>query len=352
TKNNKLMASGTGKIFFKNLIPNIDTNVKLSCDDFKLFNSDDLEIAIKGTGKITGLINDLLISGDIELTKCKIQKMDTGSNNKNDGIIIENEINIDKQPSNTEINKEDFCRYDISMKCPKVSVIGNLFNIIFEGNLHLGSYKHQATLSGLLKLKKGKLNLFGKRLLMRKGEVEFFEKYPFDPTVSIFCSNNFNGMIVYLKIKNTPEKGVSFNLYSTPNYSQDIILSQMLFGKEMKYLSVSEAAQFAQAMSSLKQKGYIFSILNTLKIGGIIDSITFSNPNEQTQMLNKNSQTSSNKENINIRAGKYISDNLFISVNKTADEKAYFDIDYSLTPTISVKANTNGEAGISWKYKY
>ena len=42
----------------------------------------------------------------------------------------------------------------------------------------------------------------------------------------------------------------------------------------------------------------------------------------------------------------------FITTYKKSDETTSFDIDYSLTPKISVKANTNGEAGISWKYKY
>ena len=117
--------------------------------------------------------------------------------------------------------------------------------------------------------------------------------------------------------------------------------------------SSSEAAQFAQAMSSFKQSGgYIFSILNTFKSSGIVDTISFSDTSSRTSSLNTNTQTSETQSNMNISAGKYIGDNLFISVNKKSDETTSFDIDYSLTPKISVKANTNGEAGISWKYKY
>ena len=106
-------------------------------------------------------------------------------------------------------------------------------------------------------------------------------------------------------------------------------------------------------MSSFKQSGgYIFSILNTFKSSGIVDTISFSDTSSRTSSLNTNTQTSETQSNMNISAGKYIGDNLFISVNKKSDETTSFDIDYSLTPKISVKANTNGEAGISWKYKY
>lgn len=353
SRKKKMIVTGNGKFFFDGLIPNIKTNLVLSCNDFTLFDSEDLNIAVSGKGRITGNIDDLLISGDVDITKCKVQNMDAVSSDQNDGIVVDNEINvISKKQIEEKKSEKDFCRYDIIMRCPKVLVVGSVFDMILGGNLRLASYEHRATLSGLLKLQEGKLNLFGKRLLMRKGEVEFFEQYPFDPRVSLVCTNNFGEMVVYLKIKNAPEKGVSFNLYSVPSYSQEVILSQMLFGKDMKYLSVSEAAQFAQAMSSFKQKGYIFSILNTFKSSGIIDSISFSNSNSRNNSLNTNTQTSETQGNMNVSAGKYIGDNLFISVNKNSDESTSFDIDYSLTPKISVKANTNGEAGISWKYKY
>lgn len=353
TKKKELTVTGSGKFFFDDIIPNIQTNLNLLANRFTLFDSDDMKIAVSGTGKIVGRIDDLLISGDVEVVKCKIRKVDTASTDSNDGIVIENEINVNLKKNDSENDEQDFCRYNIAMHCPKISVSGNVFDMIFGGDLRLVSYNRKASLIGTLQLQKGKLELFGKRLIMTKGVVEFFEKYPFNPRVSILCENNFADMLVHLKIKNRPEKGGTFELSSTPSYSQEIILSQMLFGKELKYLSVTEAAQFAQAMSSFRQTGYIFSIMNTFKKIGIIDSISFSNSNnQQGKSLNTNTQTASNKSNMNVSAGKYIGDKLFISVNRNSDETTSFDIDYSITSTISVKANTNGEAGISWKYKY
>ena len=349
----KLIATGNGNFFFDGFIPNIKTNLTLHSDNFTLFDSENLNIKIKGDGKISGPINDLLISGSVDVTKCVVRNMGTGDSNQNDGIIIDNEINVSKKHLNDKKVEKDFCRYDIAMHCPKVLVVGDIYEIIFGGDLRLASYDHRATLIGSLLLQKGKLDLFGKRMVMRKGKADFFEQYPFNPNLMLLCKNNFGDMVVYLKIKNSPEKGVTFDLFSVPSQSQETILSHMLFGKDLKYLSVSEAAQFAQAMSSFNQSGgYIFSILNTFKSSGVVDTISFTDTNSRTNSLNTNSQTSEAQKNLNISAGKYIGDNLFISVNKKSDETTSFDIDYSLTPKISVKANTNGEAGISWKYKY
>ena len=220
----KLLATGNGKFFFDGFIPNIKTNLALNCDNFTLFDSEDLNIRIKGNGRISGPINDLLISGAVDITKCIVRNMETGDSDKNDGIIIDNEINVSKKQSKDKKVEKDFCRYDIAMHCPKVLVAGDIYEIIFGGDLRLASYNHRTTLIGSLLLQKGKINLFGKRMVIRKGKADFFEQYPFDPDLMLLCKNNFGDMVVYLKIKNIPETGVTFDLYSVPSHSQETIL--------------------------------------------------------------------------------------------------------------------------------
>lgn len=355
-RNRRFAATGGGKFFCEGCVPNIKTDLNLVCDDYTLFDSEDLRIRIKGKGKITGPIDDLLISGKVEATKCVVQNMDTETEDANGGIIISNERNSFKKKQKWDggENKEkDFCKYDIDLHCPRVDVIGNLYELRFTGDLQLLTYEGVASLSGSLQLKHGKLDLFGKKMMVRKGKAEFFEQYPFDPRLSILFYNSFGDMVVYLKVKNVPQKGGSFDLYSVPSSSTELILSNMLFGKDLKNLSVSEAAQFAQAMASFKKNGGLFAIMNGLKKTGIVDTISFSTAdNEATKSLNTNSQTSKSSGNINVTAGKYIGDKVFISVNKKSDNTTSFDIDYAITPKISVKANTNGEAGINWRYRY
>jgi autotransporter translocation and assembly factor TamB len=84
---------------------------------------------------------------------------------------------------------------------------------------------------------------------------------------------------------------------------------------------------------------------------GVVDRISFTSADTaQSDSLYANSQNSVGSD-INVSAGKYIHDNIYISVNKK-NEMTSLDIDISLTPKISIKAATDGEAGISWKYRY
>ena len=180
--------------------------------------------------------------------------------------------------------------------------------------------------------------------------MEFFNNHPFDPKLHLHCSKILDSMKVMLDIKNEPGKGMEISLHSDPTYTPDIILAQMMFGKSIRELSVAEAAQLAHAIQSMSQDGYVFSILNTFQNIGLVDSISFSTDGNNSSSLYKNSQSSSGNK-VNMRAGKYISDNVFISVNKK-DQETTFDVDISVGSNTSIKANSLGEVGVSWKFRY
>jgi hypothetical protein len=348
SQNKNMMISGTGKLFFDDFIPNIDVNIRLMMNNFKLFDAENLKIVVNGPGLITGLLNDITISGDVVIPRCEIQKFATVEEKLDLEFENDNYLNTSNKPQ----LRNNFFKYNVSMRCDEITLIGKNFEIHLSGNLLLSTHQNIGTLIGNLGLIDGKLDLFGKRLNFVEGNVTFLEDFPFDPKASFRCSKNLGDLLVELEVKNNPKKGATLNLHSTPNYTQDVILSRMLFGKETKYLTVGEAAQLANAMASLKQKGYIFSILNTFQNVGIIDNISFVSANDnQSSALYTNHQNTTKKGNTNISAGKYINDNVYISVNKKGEQTS-FDVDFSITPRISIKANSLGEAGISWKYRY
>jgi hypothetical protein len=345
-KKKKATVSGGGKLFFDGILPNINTDLKLSFNDFALFDSDDLKIDIRGEGTMSGPIDDMIIRGNVVVPRCEIQ--DFASVENEPDITIENDPCFAK--AKDEQKKKDFFRYDVSMRGDNIKFAGNIFEMLLKGDLLLSTYEGEGTLIGELKLADGKLDLFGKRMKFTSGKVEFLKEFPFNPKANFKCQRNFGDISVGLDIQNSPTKGASLRLYSTPSYSQDVILSQMLFGKESKYLTAGEAAQLANALASFNRRGYIFSVLNAFQNIGMIDNISFANGDDHSSSLYVNSQTSTQND-MNVSAGKYIDDNVYISVNKR-EEKASFDIDFSITPRVSIKANTIGEAGLSWKHRY
>ncbi|MCR5225520.1 MAG: translocation/assembly module TamB domain-containing protein [Alphaproteobacteria bacterium] len=340
--------SGKGELFFEGWRPDIDTKLNLFFDKFTLFDSEEMKIVVDGTGAISGPIKDMKLKGNINVPKCEIRNFKTDNSSENE-IEVENVAHKPRKQAGE--SSEDFFDYDISMHCPDISFSGSIFNVALSGDLKLVSYSGKASLEGKLNLSDGKLDLFGKRMKFTEGRIVFLEEFPFDPKAYLVCRGNFSDIVVQLVIRNSPSKGVVLKLSSTPNYSIEVILSMMMFGKEMKYLSVGEAAQLAHIVSRINERGNILSILNTFQDIGIVDSLSFSSDNNGSSTLYSNTQSSSSQNNVNVSAGKYIHDNVYVSVNKREKETT-FDVDLSVTPTVSVKANTAGEVGVSWKYRY
>lgn len=336
--------TGDASLVFNEFIPNLDVNLNLDFNNFRLFDADDLKLNVSGKGTMSGPIYQLKLAGDLTVPFCEFKYSGDDENTYSD-IVVMNDPYLRKHK-----NKSDgFFHYDVHLNCPKIDLPGDIYDLCFAGNLDLGNYEHNPTLSGKLHLKEGKLNLLGKRMIFSSGTVEFLPQYPFDPKVKLSCFRNIDAMRVILDIKNSPEKGGSIDLHSQPMYSIDMILSHLMFNKGTENLSVGEAAQLVNAVNNLKQNNGIFSILNMFQNIGIVDTISFSG-DEKTSSINKDLQTSSNNS-VNIKAGKYISDNVFISVNKK-EEQTSFDVEISLDSNTSLKANSQGEVGVSWKYRY
>lgn len=341
----KATINGDITLFASNGNPDIYANLLLNLNNFRLFDADTMKINVTGSGKMTGSLDNMKLSGNVKIPLCELMFFEGNSENKYKDIVVVNDLFLNEK----EKEENDFLSYDLNLECPNIDVIGDIYKLQFNGNLHLGSYKRKATLSGNINLKKGKLKLFGKRMIFQKGKLEFFENHPFDPKMELICSKDINAIRVILEVKNNPGKDMSLHLYSQPHYTQDVILSQMMFGKSSKDLSVAEAAQLAHAINSMNQQGYIFSILNTFQNIGLVDSISFSTENNSSSLY-KNSRSSANND-LKLRAGKYLSDNVYISVNQKEEETS-FDVDLSIGSNTSLKVNSLGEVGISWKFRY
>ena len=341
----KAKIRGGADLFFSYGIPNLNTDLQLEFDNFRLFDTDSMKINISGNGTMSGPIDNLKLSGDLKVPLCELVFSEGADENQYKDITVTNDLFLSKAKK----QEDDFFLYDVNLHGPQIKIIGNIYQLECGGDLHLGTYDRKATLSGSIDLKNGKLNLFGKRMIFEKSKIEFLENYPFDPKMKISCSRDVNTMKVVLTVKNDPGEGMSLDLHAHPNHTQDDILAHMMFEKSSKDLSVEEVAQLAHAINSMKQKGYIFSILNTFQNIGLVDRLSFSTDNKNSSSLYKNSQSSSDK--LNIRAGKYLSDDVYISVNQKKEETS-FDVDLSVGSNTSLKVNTLGEVGVSWKFRY
>lgn len=110
------------------------------------------------------------------------------------------------------------------------------------------------------------------------------------------------------------------------------MLAQLLFGRDISQISAFQALQLANAVAQLAGRGGAGLIGNLREGFGLDDLDVITTDDGATA----------------VRAGKYISDNIYTDVTAASDGTADVSINLDLTPSITAKGTvgSDGNTGI------
>ena len=119
---------------------------------------------------------------------------------------------------------------------------------------------------------------------------------------------------------------------STPESPQDEVLSQLLFGRNISEISAFQALQLASAVATLAGRGGA-GIISNLRAGFGLDDLDV---------------TTTDSGATAVRAGKYISENVYTDVTAASDGTADVSINLDLTKSLRAKGTvgSDGDTGI------
>ena len=340
-KNGKMEIIGKAKLDTSKDLPKLilDSNVLFS--NFELVNSEALKLTFDGKIKANGPIENLLLSGPLTLTK-GIYDSSTVTKNLHSDIRI---IRAGKRPK--QLTKErkkvniPFV-FDIDADCKTLKVVGESIESKFSGPIKVVTYNDELSMDGAFNLKNGYIKLLGIRVPIRKGKILFKKDKPLSPEVSLLGNTFVRDMQVFIDVNNKNADKLSINIYSKPSYSIDNILSKIIFNKPSQELRIEESTKIHEAINNLTHQESAFSLFDALKDLMFFDTVSISS--EQT--------TSTKNDNHTISAGKYLNNNIYVGVDKTTEKEAKYKVRVNLSPQITVEANSVGEAGVSWVYRY
>jgi translocation and assembly module TamB len=123
---------------------------------------------------------------------------------------------------------------------------------------------------------------------------------------------------------------VSFE--STPDAPQDEVLAQLLFGRNISEISAFQALQLASAVATLAGRGGA-GVISNLRTGFGLDDLDV---------------TTTDSGATAVRAGKYISENVYTDVTAASDGTADVSINLDLTKNLTAKGTvgSDGNTGI------
>ena len=209
---------------------------------------------------------------------------------------------------------------DLSITAPgRVFIRGRGLDAELGGTLRIGGTTANAIPSGRFDLIRGRLSILGNRLDLTDGSATL--QGSFDPFIRLLATSRSGGYTIgvnMIGVISAPE--ITFT--STPALPEDEVLAQLLFGRSVSALSPVQLLQMADAAAALAGGSSQSGIFATLREGLGLDDLDLQTDAEGNAAL---------------RAGRYLSDNIYTDVVIDQDGNTGASLNIDLTPDITAR---------------
>lgn len=206
----------------------------------------------------------------------------------------------------------------------RIFVRGRGLDAELGGALNLAGNTNRIISTGRFELIRGRLDILGKRFNLVEGSVQFQgDLVPYLRFVSATSTNTGEVRVIVEGPANAPE--VKFE--STPQSPQDEVLAQLLFGRNIADISAFQALQLASAVATLAGRGGA-GIISNLRDGFGLDDFDVTTTDDGATA---------------VRAGKYLSENVYTDVTAASDGTADVSLNLDITPNLKAKATLGSD---------
>ncbi|THH35719.1 hypothetical protein E4Z66_11565 [Aliishimia ponticola] len=235
-----------------------------------------------------------------------------------------------KQGDNSEESSGPAYLLDVTVAAPsRVFVRGRGLDAELGGTIAVGGTTSAIAPSGRFDLVRGRMDILGKRIDLIEGYAQL--RGGLDPAIYLLAQTDSGDIVINITVEGTassPEISVS----STPDLPQDEVFAQLLFGKDLTEISAFQALRIASAVATLLGKGGD-GIVSQLREGFGLDDLDV--------VTNDDGTTA-------VRAGKYISENVYSDVTTSSDGDTEINLNLDVSPNLTLRgsAGSDGQTGL------
>ena len=219
---------------------------------------------------------------------------------------------------------------DLTVRAPnRIFVRGRGLDAELGGELLVRGTSAAPRVAGGFDLLRGRLDILQQRFDLDEGAISFQgDLIPYIRLVAETETDALTAAIIVEGPANAPE--VTFE--SNPSVPQEEILAQIFFGRDLQSLSALQALQLASSVATLAGRGS----------GGVLQAL------RGNAGLDDLDVTTDAEGNTAIRAGKYISDNIYTDVEIDQDGQPKVSLNIDLSPSLTVRGatGTTGDTSI------
>ena len=220
---------------------------------------------------------------------------------------------------------------DLVVRAPnRIFVRGRGLDAELGGQLRLTGTTRQVQPIGRFDLIRGRLDILGQRFALTEGFAQL--QGDFDPFLRLVAATETRDgtdvAIVVEGVATAPE----IRFESSPALPQDEVLALLLFGRSVSEISPLQAVQLASAVGTLAGRGD----------GGALGTL------RESFGLADLDVTSDEEGNVGVRAGAYLSENVYTDVTVSNGGSTEINLNLDLTRDITIKgtAGSDGDTSI------
>ncbi|HLQ19480.1 MAG TPA: translocation/assembly module TamB domain-containing protein [Tabrizicola sp.] len=321
-----------------------NADLALTLDALRLYDPELYDTRVSGTLTLRGpLSGGALLSGALQLSQTEVRVPSSGFSSasalldidhvREPGAVRDTRRKAGLLGSGNGKADRDQPRpvaLDISISAPsQVFVRGRGIDAELGGDLRLLGTTEEITPSGAFRLIRGRLDILGRRLVLSRADLTL--EGSLIPQISIAASTENDGITSSVIVEG-PANDPVVTFSSSPELPQEEVLAQLLFGRGLDKISALQAAQLANAVAVLAGRGGEGLVGNLRRNFGLDDLDV----------------TTSEDGSAALKAGKYISENVYTEVEIDQDGQSQINLNLDLREGVTVKGRVgaDGETGI------
>ncbi len=218
---------------------------------------------------------------------------------------------------------------DIVINAPsRIFIRGRGLDAELGGRLSIGGTSRNVVPVGRFELLRGRIDILQQRFELSEGIASL--QGDFEPYIRLAATTQTdNGTTINIIVEG-PAGSPEVRFESVPELPQDEVLSQLIFGRDLDSISPLQAVQLASAISTLAGRG-----------GGAIDRL------RENIGLDDFDVTTDEEGATAVRAGKYLSENIYTDVIVTSEGDTEINLNFDITNEITAKGSVDQDGGTS-----
>lgn len=215
---------------------------------------------------------------------------------------------------------------DLTISAPgRIFLRGRGIDAEFGGQIRVGGTTAQVIPAGRFDLVRGRISILGTRLDITEGSATL--QGDFDPFLRLRAESRAGEYRIIIGVDG-PASSPDITFSSDPFLPQDEVLAQLLFGRSVSALSPVQLVQLADAATSLAGGSTSGGILSNLREGLGLDDLDIATDAEG---------------NAAVRAGRYLSDNIYTDVTVGAGGTSDLSLNIDLTPNVTARGSVSSD---------